>query len=217
MDQRHVDAFFADGSLRLTSFERCHRHADEQRLDAEEGSCRVLVTSRQTGMALSFHELVANHPAYMLCTTLWHNKDLMKSFNCESFLRIHDPAAFGTRVAKHVPAFLEGGEGPCIYQHLRLIEAEIDDTERTQNASESDGRQNRAATAIAGARHYQYFLKHKSFSHQAEYRLLWFFANDSERREYLDIKVPEARELCSAPESFEFDADDPVWSPPSTR
>ena len=37
LDSKHVDSFFIDGSLRLSSFSRFHKHSDEQRLDRGEG------------------------------------------------------------------------------------------------------------------------------------------------------------------------------------
>src|SRR5689334_19833085 len=85
LEQRWVDAFFEDGTLRLTSFARCRQHADEQRLDNEEGVCRILVRDREHGNALALQELEFNPTAYVLCTTLWHNRSLMEAFGCDSF------------------------------------------------------------------------------------------------------------------------------------
>jgi hypothetical protein len=37
LESKYVDAFFQEGSLRLSSFERFAQHPDEQRKDAGEG------------------------------------------------------------------------------------------------------------------------------------------------------------------------------------
>ena len=140
-----------------------------------------------------------NATAYVLCTTLWHNRSLMHAFGCDSFIRIHDPSEFGARIAKHIPGFVSGGEGPCMYQYARLIETDVD---RGSGLALNSPHINES---IANAlQHYPYFLKHRSFSHQAEYRLLWF-SSASNGADYLDIKVPEARELCSLVGAFEYD------------
>lgn len=207
LEQRYVEAFFADGSLRLTSFSRCQQHADEQRLDHEEGLIRVLVSSRKTGDFRSLTEFKAGTDPFILCTTLWHNQSLMQAFGCDSFIRIHDPAEFGARVSKHIPGFVQGGEGPCMYQNRRLIEAAIDDTSTSSDIFNEGSRNDLEGALKDAVQHFPFFIKHRSFSHQAEYRLLWV-TSVQQPGDYLDIKVPEARELCSLPGTFEFEEED---------
>lgn len=210
LDRRYVDAFFEDGSLRLTSFAKCKKHTDEQRLDSEEGMLRLAVSHAETGAIKTLYELEFTDSVYLLCTTLWHNKQLMQDFSCNSFIRIHDPAEFGRRVSRHVPGFRTGGEGPCMYQHLRLVEARL--PEEDANADTSSERPGRAKIQ-ALIQQYALFLKHKAFSHQAEYRLVWL-SDSKELPEHLDIKVPEARDLCSRDGSFELEG---FGEPPSVR
>jgi hypothetical protein len=44
-----------DGSLRLTSFAKCKKHLDEQRLDLEEGSFRLVTSDWRTGTLKTLH------------------------------------------------------------------------------------------------------------------------------------------------------------------
>ena len=210
LDSSFVDAFFNDGSLRLTSFAKCRKHLDEQRLDLEEGTLRLAISDLETGTLKTLHELEFNENVYLLCTTLWHNGQLMRDFGCDSFIRIHDPAEFGRRVSRHVPGFRMGGEGPCMYQHLRLIEASLPD--ENVGASKSSRRSKREEVQ-ALIQQYALFLKHKSFSHQAEYRLVWL-SGSRDQPEHLDIKVPETRELCSRQGTFELEQ---FGEPPVSR
>src|SRR6187549_3757473 len=76
LDRRFADAFFEDGSLRLTSFAKCQKHSDEQRLDVDEGTLRLLMSDTGTNV-LKLYELKSTVNAYLLCTTLWHNRQLM--------------------------------------------------------------------------------------------------------------------------------------------
>jgi hypothetical protein len=201
LDAAYVDAFFDDGSLRLTSFASCRKHEDEQRLDLEEGTLRLVLTDPRTGAPATVHELEFTGTAYLLCTTMWHNERLMQDFGCGSFVRIHDAAEFGRRVSRHVPGFRSGGEGPCMYQHLRLVEAGLPEPNAGQGGRSSRS-QREAVQALI--QQYTLFLKHKSFSHQAEYRLVWL-SGAAGLPEHLDIRVPEARELCSREGSFELE------------
>ena len=162
------------------------------------------------GTLKTLYELEFTDSAYLLCTTLWHNRQLMQDFRCDSFIRIHDPAEFGRRVSLHVPGFRTGGEGPCMYQHLRLIESSLLD--ESESAGTSSGRSSRAKLQ-ALIQQYALFLKHKAFSHQAEYRPVWL-SDSKDLPEHLDIKVPEARELCSREGTFELEQ---FGEPPRSR
>jgi len=201
LDSSFVDAFFNEGSLRLTSFAKCKKHLDEQRLDLEEGTLRLITSNSRTGTFQKLYELEFTASVYLLCTTLWHNGQLMRDFGCNSFIRIHDPAEFGRRVSRHVPGFRMGGEGPCMYQHLRLIEVSLPDEELVASKPSRRSKQKDVQALI---QRYTLFLKHKSFSHQAEYRLVWL-SDSKEQPEYLDIKAPEARGLCSREGAFEIE------------
>lgn len=45
----YVEAFFAEGSLRLSSFTRFAKHADEQRRDPDEGMAAVIDRTYEGG------------------------------------------------------------------------------------------------------------------------------------------------------------------------
>ena len=83
----------------------------------------------------------------------------MQDFGCDSYIRIHDPAEFGHLCAshKHIPGFRVGGEGPCMYQHLRLVEH----AEQSESAASTSDKARKSELA-ALIQQYALFLKHKA-------------------------------------------------------
>jgi hypothetical protein len=66
MKPEHIDDFFRDGSLRLSSFESFRKHPDEARRDVQEGMVAMIVNT-PTG---PFNILGANgQEAYILCAS----------------------------------------------------------------------------------------------------------------------------------------------------
>jgi hypothetical protein len=49
----------------------------------------------------------------------------MSVFECDSYIRIDDPTAFGQAVARRFPHVTAGTEGFCIYQGSRIVERQI--------------------------------------------------------------------------------------------
>ena len=42
LERKFIDAFFADGTLQLTTLARCKQHEDASRRDNTEGTCNFL-------------------------------------------------------------------------------------------------------------------------------------------------------------------------------
>lgn len=201
----YVGAFFNDGSLRLSSFAVFKKHEDEQRFDDREGRTMfVHVTQQGGGQSLSAwgrHGL----NAYVLCATMRHDEALMRNFGCDSYIRINDPTKFAVLLAKHVPGFLVGAEGPCLYQDKRIIERDlgyIDLDKLPRDPSDPTKPDKRAIDRFINDQMqlYPFFLKPRPYANQVEYRLLWVSPAAAEG--FLDIKVPEAIPLCSRPNSL---------------
>ena len=89
--REYVDAFFQDGSLRLSSFEAFCRHPDEARRDVEEGKAAMQIASPGGNLsAITFN----GQEAYVLCGSMAesHPGEDMAT------LRIMDTLAFSTTV-----------------------------------------------------------------------------------------------------------------------
>ena len=199
LDNTFVEQFFNDGSLRLSSFQNFKKHTDEQRLDKNEGQTFfVHRTSQNGGQTL---EALAEHgrDAYVLCGAMRFEKNLMTSFGCNSYIRINDTTKFGMAISRHIPGFVAGMEGACLYQENKIIEKDLGYIDLNALKTESGAVDMSKMSSIINQkmRHYPYFLKDKFYSPQLEYRLLWIV--NSQIDDYIDIKVPEATQFCSRP------------------
>jgi len=204
LPDEHVRQFFTDGSLRLSSFSQFKKHNDEQRLDAREGKTFFVHRTQQGGGQTLTAHASHGYNAYVLCGTIRHDEELSKAFGCNSYIRINNPTEFGAKVARHIPGFMVGAEGFCLYQDKKIIERDlgyIDLTQFVDPSSHSEPNKERIRQFINDQmKHYPFFLKDSSYSHQVEYRLVWI--TSSPVQNFLDIKVPEAIPICTGPNSL---------------
>lgn len=203
-DKQYVDAFFTEGSLRLRSFSQFHKHKDEQRLDKEEG--RIMFVHRTNQKGGQTIEAWSTHGtnAYILSTTMRYDPELMKVFNCDSYIHINNSTNFGIAISRHIPGLISAFEGPCLYQSMKIIERDLGYIDINQFRDSQKPHPVRRDLLnefiISQMQHYPLFLKHKSYAHQSEYRFVWITRNETV--DYLDIKVPEAIQFCQQPSSL---------------
>lgn len=188
MGKEYVEAFFLDGSLRLPSFEQFRRHPDEARRDAQEGFVAMEVQTPSGPL----HILGANGgEAYILCASTIESA----SSDHVAGIRIIDSVRFADAVSRQLPGFSHGFEGLCTYRDNTFIRKKDNRSIVPPKPDEDPEKwfkeQNqRTGELVVDA----YFMKHSSFSHESEYRFIWFA--DGERQEFVDIKCPAAREFC---------------------
>lgn len=189
---KYVDAFFADGSLRLSSFATFHKHADEERRDEKEG-ISLLVHSNQEGSGQTLTGWGEHgRNAYVLCGALRQDDGLMNDFQCDSYIQINDTAGFAQLVANQIAGFAGVLAGPCRYAQMRIIERDLGPIDPDSLSIEEIYRLANDQQKLEAL-----FLKEQRYSHQAEYRILWLTSGTTEP--FLDIKVPDAISLCSRP------------------
>jgi hypothetical protein len=204
LPSKHVDEFFNDGSLRLSSFSMFKQHEDEQRLDKKEGETlfvhRTQEGGGQTIAAKAYHGL----NAYALSASIQCDKTLMTTFGCDSYIRINDPTGFGHCVSNHLPDYIGGAEGLCLYQDNKIIERDLGYVDPLPYLYPNNTRKRREKLISKFVNdqmgHFPFFLKDRFFSHQFEYRLVW--VTSGQVSGYLDLKVPEAIRYCSRPNAI---------------
>lgn len=201
MQQGHVDSFFDDGSLRISSFTQFGKHEDEQRLDKEEGRSMFVHRTSQGGGQTIIARTTHGTKAYVLCTAMRYDKNLMESFGCDSYLRITNTVGFGMAVARQIPGLAAGFEGPCLYQGKKIVHRDSGHIDTSQfRDPENQKLLNKPKMedfVDSKVEHYPLFLKDSSFAHQVEYRYVWIMR--SKESDFIDIKVPEARQFCEEP------------------
>lgn len=203
MDAQYVKAFFEHGKLRLSSFRQFTQHADEQRLDVEEGEVSLLIQppSGEQGHAMYAAIRVAAS-AYALSTTLRNDDWIAEAFGSRAYIKINNPTAFGIAIARRIPGFRLGVEGPCRYQVNRVVYKPLPGITAGDFRDESGAVDLRKISQFfqEHVESYPYFLKHTRFAPQSEYRFIW--ECEGECADFLDLVVPEAIQYCEPPSEF---------------
>lgn len=201
LSSEFVDAFFADGSLRISSFSQFHKHKDEQRLDQREGKTMFVHRTSQGGGQTITAWATHGVNAYVLCFSMRYDKELMDAFGCDSYFRISNSTNFGMAVARHIPGLVASFEGPCLYQDKKIIEQDLGYIDINQYRSLENPEQLSKDLLnefiVSKMSHYPLFLKDKRFAPQVEYRYVWIVRNKA--NDFLDLKVQEALQFCEKP------------------
>lgn len=122
MERKYVDEYFTSGKLMLSSFDRFAKHADEQRLDSDEGKTYLIHRTAGNGGQTLLVEGDFGRDTYILCGSLLPSLELMSSFGADSGIIIKNPMAFADSISKCLSGFTRGYDGPCSYQLRRIIE-----------------------------------------------------------------------------------------------
>lgn len=200
LEKTYVEQFFADGSLRLSSFAIFSAHKDEERQDATEGQGSVIVR-RGTGDVADTLMMFGSqgHDAYVLCGAAQFSLDLAASFRTDSGFRINNSAAFADAISRHVAGFFGGQEGPCLYVSDKTVQRHTSDKENSPSAPDFFGSisdiQQMFDRHNAAQPDELYYLKNQTFAHQNEYRMLWLVPGRVHG--HIDIRCPEARQFCT--------------------
>jgi hypothetical protein len=218
MDSKYIDAFFNDGSLRISSFSRFKKHKDEQRMDKDEGKAMFVHITTQGGKQTITVTVEQGISAYILSTTMRYDKDFLDMFNVDSYIRINNSSGFGEAIAKKIENFNFGYEGACLYQDIKIVHKDLGyiDINKFRDPQNPQPPIDQAKIPPEGLiippspllkeyifsqiGHYPIFLKDKKFAHQTEYRFAWETKVLSQ--EYIDIKVPEAIQFCEKPDEL---------------
>lgn len=196
LDDVYVDAFFEKGSLRLSSFRKFRQHKDEQRGDSGEGSIVMEITNPK-----SHHAVVGfnGQEAYVLCGSTIQSVEVMKAFGgAESGIKIKNPVSFADAVSRHIPGFVGGFQGACVYTDDRVVRrADVPDMKFPPPADEAGmekwGDEYERYLAAQNSNE-SLLLKPMRYANQAEYRLVWFAAGPE--KDYIDLECPEVIKLC---------------------
>lgn len=199
LEKQFVDRFFETGMLRLSSFEKFSQHTDEQRLDRSEGKGIVTHVNAEGEGQTIIAAIGQGQNAYVLCASSMYTDGLAESFKTDSGFRVNDIFGFANAISRHVPGFVVGLEGPCLYLQKKVLDrnmGRIDlDTLRVSPDSKNLDLSRMAQTVFSMAGDDMFFLKDSRYANQNEYRLLWVTAGQISP--YVDINCPEARVFCT--------------------
>lgn len=197
LEKKYVDAFFEDGTLRLSSFSQFSKHGDELRKDSEEGSGVREATGHGLTVIMSS---ARGRDCYVLCGSTMHTNEIAQSLNqYDACFVIDDTVQFAMAVALKLP-FVGGVEGAVIYKDSTVISRSFGGMNYDELVAPyrlSDGTFDMKMIADLGNRLggvEELFIKNSRFANQFEYRFLW--CTGSTVPDHIDVKVPEARQFC---------------------
>lgn len=188
MESKYVDAFFQSGSLRISSFDSFRKHPDELRRDEEEGTAVMEIRSANSTMsAITFN----GQEAYVLCASTVE-PELSPD---QDGLIIDDTIAFAAAISRFLPGFVGGTEGLCTYRSNTLYKA-FDEHEFKPPVDGEDPEKWASQQDRVIGRHMQnkFFIKHSRFSHESEYRMIWFCSGKP--KDFVDIECVDAVRFC---------------------
>ncbi|MHA5498453.1 hypothetical protein ACVSNS_01475 [Pseudomonas aeruginosa] len=192
LEKEFTDAFFEKGQLRISSFKNFRRHADENRGDLAEGSANIQISTPNGTHAIS---AINGQEAYVLCAGTVESRTMEASFQTQEGFRILQPLSFADAISRHIPGFSGGMEGLCHYkEHLLIEKTELDQFPPPDAFPSLDEWSDQYDLYVGAQMKEALFLKHIKFSHQGEYRFIWF-ASGAEK-EHIDITCPEAVKFC---------------------
>jgi hypothetical protein len=210
MDSEHIDQFFDNGILRISSFKRFREYPDEIRGDKSEGGGTI---SGKGGDGFTFHVMTqVGGNSYMLSTSLEESDSIMKEFGVDSYFLITDPLGFSVAVSNALAGFKEAFLGFCNYQTYRIINKELsqmtleDFTGEKGSIIIGHSKMNERIGQLVENGIDLLYLKEKKYQSQAEFRFVWKI-NESffQVSEHVDIVCKEALQYCRRREGEQGD------------
>jgi len=124
----------------------------------------------------------------------------MQRFNYSSAFRVTNTIGFAHAIARALPGFTGGAQGPCVYRDSKVIERTNLEMELPQmppqNGEEAIRMFHKMNSAIAGAAAMEpLFRKPIRYAPQNEYRFVWF-SKLAEEKDSIIVDAPQALEFC---------------------
>lgn len=191
LETEHTDAFFKDGTLRISSFAKFRQHPDEERGDSLEGRAAQSWTHPDGGQ--SAIQVINGGRCFILCGTIAESHHLEKAFASDGF-RITNTLGFADTVSRHIPGFIDGMEGLCAYRDDISVIKQMPQMFGPDDEADPTEAFKRFDLAVQEEAFDSFFIKRSQFAHQAEYRFIWKATGDE--IEHIDINCPEALQFC---------------------
>ena len=203
MDEMYIDEFFKNGTLLLTTYNRCTRLEDPNRADKSEGRNLLIGYCGKQRYEI---DIGTGNNVMMLCTSLSRNNKLpdgklydscIEILNVNSFIQSITDSLLEQKVP--IKAVIKG---PCVYSG-KTIQRTIPSYYIENLLSEND------VTASSGSINFDilnsmmmyigrgdiYFTKPIKYSYENEYRIVWLLDEELNDDKYI-VTSPKAVEFC---------------------
>ncbi|WP_258098599.1 hypothetical protein [Marinoscillum pacificum] len=188
-----LNNFFDTGEIQLSTFSKFRSYKDEMQGDKYEGQAAIIFDGDDKNMHAITYEAGIN--AFIMSTTVNLNDQVIDDFKGTCAIKINHPTLFALELSKKLPFVTSGLEGLCDYVEHRskFLEKQL----RTDNLLKTieelskykmDHLMNELTQGM------ELFAKHKKYSHQEEYRFIWF--SNVPTNSTIKVQCPEAIEYC---------------------
>lgn len=203
MEEIYIDDFLQNGTLLLTTYNRCQRLEDPNRADISEG--RNLLIGESGGLKCDL-DMGTGDNVLMLCTSLSKNNHLPSGEPYKSCIEILDVNYF---VQSITASLLEEKvpvkaviKGPCIYSGKTIQRTiscgDIENLLPRNNEATGEGTINFDALFATMTNIGQtdiFFSKPIQYSYENEYRIIWLLDDDLKSAQHF-VTAPEAAKVC---------------------
>lgn len=193
-NQKHIDTFFENGDLFISSFHNYKKYEDNELGDTDEGVSMNFAKS-DNDFTLGTH-VTAGMNEYSFCTSTILDESLLNTFSRNSVFRIKDPLNFILEITRSLERVHQVIHGNCLYLDQRMLTKNVSGVDMESLKSEEGGisfeKLMQVSNYVQGLD--AYFLKQKKYQHQSEYRILW--QTDREVKNGIVINCPEAIQYC---------------------
>jgi hypothetical protein len=190
-DIQHIEDFFVNGNIYLSSFKNFKKYKDEMQGDITEGHSLVGgFNGKDSSQYVSYE---GGFNAYVLCATNSLNENVIKDFKGVGAIKIKDAVNFGKEIVRKLPFVTTGIEGDCIYgdSKVQILENEKNIAFHNIDFKDPLSIKEELSQITSGV---EMFMKHKKYEHQQEHRLLWF--SEVQIENGIVIHCPEAIKYC---------------------
>jgi len=203
MDNKWIEKFFDTGEIQLSSYQK-HRNdnVDGIRGDIQEGINIYKIWNSKRDSHIKLERRTGDNN-FILCGSYKYDEELKNKYNfdCDGCIKIKNTMGFAAEIAKQIPNYTHGLEGPAKYSPTGEID--IDGERYGIGDLWGDGldknlREERVKMAfhnISIRDHSVFFSKREKYNNQLEYRLVWSY-DDVNAPESIIVKAPNARMYC---------------------
>jgi len=198
MDEKYVDDFLQNGSLRLSSFKAFSKHSDEKFRDMDEGTNTLCATGDNS----TIYTLSKHGGACLILSTSylgpWSDIPTYKNRSC---FEIVNPWGFATAIADTLPDCVVSVLGTCSYVPSRTITKHIPghDFIKTLNVGGYEAVIRDTETLL---QYSPMFRKPTKYQIEQEFRIIWQINNEAS--EFRDVISPVAAKFCRKADPSEY-------------
>jgi hypothetical protein len=201
-NENHIDDFFKNGNLLISSFQNYKKYNDNELGDINEGNSLNIANGENDKTIFCSSNVGKND--YTFCTsTILDRKHFLK-FSRNSVFRITDPMNFIIEITRSIPRPYNVLHGNCIYVNERILTKKYKNInmQMLENSEEQIMMEKMMHINQDVQKFDAYFLKKRKYQEQSEYRIIW--QTDREVNQGIIINCPEATKYCERINHDEF-------------